>query len=203
MDKIIPKLLAFFFSRLIEVLAILFIVSSVLYFLSLVSYYPDDPNFLHSEKKVIVNYLGFKGSVIADFIFQSIGLVGYFFTINLFVWGFSAFKSKNFDFLIYNLFYTSIYFIVGATSFSIYKDQSFTLHSNGNGGFVGKLIKDIIINHFENVETKIILFILIIVSILFFILSINFNLKKFKIIILNLFIILKRLVLYFKKNKIV
>ena len=202
MDKIIPKISAFFFSRLIEALAIVFILSSLLYFLSLVSYHPDDANFLHSEKKIIINFLGFKGSVLADFIFQSIGLIGYLFTINLFIWGLSAFKNKNFDFLIYNLFYTSIYFISGSTSFSIYKDQSFILHANGNGGFVGKIIKDIIVNYFKNIEIKIILLILILISILFFILSINLNFQKFKIFILYFFAFFKKIILNLKKNKV-
>ena len=72
--------------KIIQLLGIILIILGVLFLLSLISYSPEDPNFIFSENKEINNFLGFKGSFISDFFFQAIGLVSFFpksFSINL------------------------------------------------------------------------------------------------------------------------
>ena len=44
---------------------------------ALVTYSPDDPNFIFPENTQIKNLLGFQGSFISDLFFQSVGLVSY------------------------------------------------------------------------------------------------------------------------------
>ena len=60
----------FLFQRLSELIGILFIIFSILLFLSLVTYSPDDPNFIFSENIEIKNKLGIYGSYVSDFFFS-------------------------------------------------------------------------------------------------------------------------------------
>ena len=116
-------------------LAIIFFSASVL--VSLMSYSPDDPNFIINEKENIKNLLGFRGSIIADFLFQSIGLIAYLVPFTLFFSGVNIFKTKNQIIIIENLFFCILYILFGCLFFSYFKDESCFLTINGNGGFVG------------------------------------------------------------------
>ena len=83
--KLLNKTVDFTIKRIVELFAILIIFLSISLFLSLVSYSPEDPNFIFPENTVIKNILGIQGSFISDLFFQSIGLVSYFisFTVNI------------------------------------------------------------------------------------------------------------------------
>ena len=62
---------SFIKNRLIESLGIIIIISSIFIFLSILSYSPNDPNFIYSPENIeIKNFGGFYGSVIADFCFR-------------------------------------------------------------------------------------------------------------------------------------
>ena len=74
------KTLDFTIKRLAEITGILLIFISILLFISLVSYSPDDPNFIFSEKSEFKNMLGFKGSYTSDFFF-SINWVNFIFSV--------------------------------------------------------------------------------------------------------------------------
>ena len=63
--------------RIAEVLGLIVSFSGLLIFIALVSYTPNDPNFIINENIEIKNILGFRGSVVSDFLFQSIGLISY------------------------------------------------------------------------------------------------------------------------------
>ena len=67
----------FLINRITELLGLTIIFFSTSVLVSLMSYSPDDPNFIINEKENIKNLLGFRGSIIADFLFQSIGLIAY------------------------------------------------------------------------------------------------------------------------------
>ena len=71
----INKIGDFIIKRLAELVGIFLIIASALLFISLISYSPEDPNFIFPDTQDIKNYLGFRGSVIADIFFQSIGIV--------------------------------------------------------------------------------------------------------------------------------
>ena len=68
---------AFIFNRLIEIFAIGLFLLAILLSLAVVSYTPDDPNFIFSENIEIKNKLGIYGSYVSDFFFQSIGLISF------------------------------------------------------------------------------------------------------------------------------
>ena len=79
----INKISDFIIRRLAELVGIFLVVISILLFISLISYSPDDPNFIFPENQEIKNLLGFRGSLIADIFFQSIGLVSYLVSLTL------------------------------------------------------------------------------------------------------------------------
>jgi len=71
------KTFDFTIKRVAEIIGIFLVCIAVLFFLSLVSYSPEDPNFIFTENTEIKNILGFKGSYISDLFFQSIGLIAF------------------------------------------------------------------------------------------------------------------------------
>ena len=81
--KTASLLINFTIKRLAEIFGILIFVAGLLLFLSLLTYSPQDPNFIFPENTEIKNILGFEGSFVADLFFQSIGLISYMFSITL------------------------------------------------------------------------------------------------------------------------
>ena len=118
------------------------IIFSTLLLISILSYSPNDPNFIVNDTDKIANWLGFRGSVISDFMFQSIGLVAYLVPITLFFSGLNILVHKKNIILVDNLFFCIFYVLFGSLFFSYYIDQSFFLTINGNGGFVGIFLKE-------------------------------------------------------------
>ena len=104
---------------------------------SLITFSPDDPNFIFPENTQIKNLLGFQGSFIADLFFQSIGLVSYLVSFTFLITGINIFTSKDFFLIIENIFFSILYSIFGTLFLTHYYPEIFTLYINGNGGFVG------------------------------------------------------------------
>ena len=77
----VEKVKDFTQKRLIEAIGILLLILSILIFVALISYSPNDPNFIYSENLELNNILGINGSIGADFLLQSIGLISYFLPI--------------------------------------------------------------------------------------------------------------------------
>ena len=61
---------AFIFNRLIEIFAIGLFLLAILLSLAVVTYTPDDPNFIFSEGQKVKNLLGINGSIISDLFFS-------------------------------------------------------------------------------------------------------------------------------------
>ena len=95
-SQILIKINSFVKSRLIEFLGILLVVTGIFLLASIVSYSPSDPNFIYTpENTNIKNIGGFYGSVISDFLLQTIGLTALLVILNLFNWGFTLISSKK------------------------------------------------------------------------------------------------------------
>ena len=75
MRELINKIGTFCVNRLAELVGIIIILASIFIFASLVTYSPEDPNFIFPENTLIKNLMGSKGSFISDLFFQSFGLV--------------------------------------------------------------------------------------------------------------------------------
>ena len=82
--KILEKTSNFIIKRFIELLGLIISLLSILLIISLLSYTPEDPNFIFPENSIIKNKLGFQGSFISDIFFQSIGLISILTSITFF-----------------------------------------------------------------------------------------------------------------------
>ena len=177
--KIINSVSILLVNRLLEISGILLLILGILLMLSLVSYSPEDPNFIFPHNTEIKNLLGFQGSFTADIFFQSIGLISYLVAISYILTGLNIFINKNLLLLITNTFFIILYSLVSSFFFSLFYQDSLSLHVNGNGGFIGNFLKDSFLNSLVNYnETFFYYFLIFIITILFFI-SINFNPKNF------------------------
>ena len=177
--KIAKNSLDFVINRFIELLGFCIAAIGLLLFMALLSYSPEDPNFIFTGEKQIQNILGFKGSVVSDIFFQSIGLISILVAITIFITGINVLRSKNTIILIENLFFAILYSLCGSLFFTFFYSESFWLSINGNGGFIGKFLEKSFIFSIINLNEKVSFYLLIIIIIILFLLSINFHPKKF------------------------
>jgi len=199
---ILTKINSIVKNRLIELIGFLFILISIFLLGSIVSYSPSDPNFIYMpENTEIKNIGGFYGSVISDFLLQSLGLMSIFLVINFFYWGLKLVTEKTISNFITKIFFTLIYIVFGTTVLNILYNDSFWLIDNGNGGFVGQGINESI-NYFTPImENQYVIYSLILLTTIFFILSLKIKLNEITKIILFPFIIIKKIISFFIKDK--
>ncbi len=177
--KIANSTLQFAVNRLIEIFGILVSLIGLFLIISLIFYSPNDPNFIFPENREIKNLLGSQGSYISDLFFQSIGVISYLVSITFILSGINIFKNKDLFLIIENLFFTVLYGIFGALFFDYFYKETLELYINGNGGFVGQYINQTFIGNIINLQTTVSYYTLITLIIVFFLVSINFNPKKF------------------------
>jgi len=188
-------------NRLIELLGIALMLSGIFLLVSIITYSPSDPNFIYTpENTEIKNIGGFYGSIVSDFLLQSIGLVSIFLTTNFFYWGLKVFKKKIIFNFITKIFYTLIYILSGTAVLNIFYTDSFWLIDNGNGGFVGRAIKENIYYFAPLVENQYVIYCLASLAIIFYVLSLSITLREIISIILFPFITVKKIVIFFRKN---
>ncbi len=195
----------FLLRRIIEIVGISISILGILIFTSLISYSPSDPNFIFPDNVEIKNILGFQGSYTSDLFFQSFGLIAYLIPITYFFTGINIFKNKEIFRLIENTFFIVLYTLVGSLFFSLYFKNSFSLYINGSGGFVGNYLNSEIVRETIQSYKNIFYFIFILCIALFFLLSVNFNLKNFFLAIKNIikFLIRDKQKNYTNKNEII
>jgi len=173
--------------RLAELVGLFLVVLSILLFLSLTSYSPEDPNFIFPDNTKINNFLGLKGSFTSDIFYQSLGLISILIPFTIFFTGINLFNKKSFLIIIENIFFIILYSILGCLFFSSFHEKSYWLTINGNNGFVGNLFEDSVLINLINLNEQISYYVLIILILLTFLLSINFNLKSFLLFIKKIF----------------
>ena len=176
-ENLLGKTKVFFIRRIAELFAITIIILSISIFISVLSYSPSDPNFIISENKEIKNFLGYRGSVLSDFLFQSMGLIAYLIPFTLFFSGVKIFINKRHIFFIDNLFFCILYIILGSLFLSYFYNNSFFLTINGNGGFIGQIFKNIF-SFLLDLNENFSYYFLLIITFLFFLISINFSFSK-------------------------
>ena len=189
--KTADSLINFAIKRLAEISGITIFVVGIMLFLALVTYSPEDPNFIFPENTKIKNLLGFQGSFISDLFFQSVGLIAFLIPITLIITGFNIFKTKDFFLFIENIFFTILYSIFGTLFFAYFYSEVYTIYINGNSGFVGQYLNQTFLNSLILINENISYYILILTISIFFLISVNFNLKKFFLLIqkfLNIFL---------------
>ena len=177
--KFTSSITNFIIKRVIELFGVVLIILSILLFVALLTYSPQDTNFVFSNNNNINNILGFKGSIVSDFFLQSIGLISFLVSLTIFFTGTNIIIKKKILIILENLFFTIIYSIVGTLFLTFYYKNSFWLAINGNGGFVGKFISNSFLKSLIIFDEKICYYLLIIITLFLFLISVNFNLKSF------------------------
>ncbi len=177
--KIANTVLLFTINRLIEIIAIGILIAGILLLIALLSYSPDDPNFIFPENTEIKNLLGFYGSYVSDLFFQSIGLVSYLISLTFILTGINIFIRKDFFLVIENLFFSVLYSVVGTLFLSFFYKNTFSLYINGNGGFIGNYLNENFLGNLIKLQTQVSYYFLLFLITVLFLISINFNPKKF------------------------
>jgi len=172
-------LINFTIKRLAEIFGIIISVAGIMLLIALITYSPEDPNFVFPNNTVINNLLGFKGSFISDLFFQSIGLIAYLVSFTFIITGINITRTKEFFLIIENTFFITLYSIFGTLFFTYFYSKGFTLYINGNGGFVGAYFNQTFFNSLIQINENIFYYILILIILFLFLISINFSPKKF------------------------
>ena len=173
--------------KFIQFIGIVIVIFGALFLISLITYSPDDPNFIFSENKEIKNLLGFNGSLVSDFFFQAIGLISFLIPVTIIISGFNILFNKKIIIVFENLFFIVLYSLLGSIYLSFFYQDSFYLTVSGNGGFIGNFfvnsfLKEILILNEQVSYISLIIFVFIL-----FLLSINFKIK-YLIVIKNFFL---------------
>ena len=193
MNEFINKIGSFCIKRLAELIGISLITISILLLISLLSYSPEDPNFIFPENTVVKNLLGTKGSYVSDLLFQSFGLIAILIPITYFFTGINILISKTFLIIIENTFFAVFYIFIGCLFFTAFHEKSFWLIINGNNGFLGNLFEDNFLLSVVTSNKKFSYYFLIILISLFFFKSINFK-------IFFIFSLIKKILFIFSKK---
>ena len=177
--KTANSLLNFALRRLAEISGIIISSAGILLFIALFSYSPEDPNFIFAKNTEIKNLLGFQGSFISDLFFQSFGFIAYLISFTYIITGINIFRIKEFFLIIENTFVAILYTIIGTLFLNHFYTDTFTLYINGNGGFVGNYFGQTFLNSIIFINETLTYYVLIILIITLFFLSINFHPIKF------------------------
>ena len=185
-------LLNFALRRLAEIFGILISLTGVMLFFALITYSPNDPNFIFSDNTKIENLMGFQGSFVSDLFFQSVGLIAYLIPFTLIFTGINILKTKDFFLFIENNFFTILYLIFGTLFFAYYYPDTYALYVNGNSGFVGEYLNNTFLKSLILINDDIFFYILILIIIILFLISINFNPKNLLLFFKRIFSIINK-----------
>ncbi len=193
MRELLNKIGTFCINRLAELVGVLIVLTSIFIFISLITYSPEDPNFIFPEKTTIKNLMGSKGSFVSDLLFQSFGLASMMIPITFFFTGIVIAVSKNFLAIIENLFLIIVYILLASLFFSAFDETSYWLIINGKSGFLGDLYRETFILEFVKSSEDFSYYFLIALILLFFLKSLNFKFYY-------MFNIFKKIILLFKNK---
>ena len=172
-------LLNFTIKRLAEIFGIVIFIAGGMLLVALLTYSPEDPNFVFPDNTEIKNILGFQGSFISDLFLQSIGLIAYPLSFTFVITGINIFRVKDFFLILQNTFFVILYVVFGTLYLTYFYSNDFTLYINGNGGFVGNYLNQTFLNSLVKTNENISYYILILLIIFLFLISVNFNPKNF------------------------
>jgi S-DNA-T family DNA segregation ATPase FtsK/SpoIIIE len=186
----------FSINRVIEIFGISVLIAGFLLLSSLVTFSPDDPNFIFPSNTQIKNILGFRGSFTSDIFFQTFGLISLLIPFSLIASGVNIILNKKILILIESIFYTIFYSLIGSLFFSFFYPLAFKLYINGNGGFIGMYLKTTFLNSIININPQIFYYIFSLLISFLFLISIQFKINSFFKVFKKMF-----LFLFSKKQK--
>ena len=197
--------ISFGINRVIDIVGVAILVAGTLLLASLISFSPDDPNFIFPDNTVIKNILGSRGSFTADIFFQSFGVIALLIPISLIISGVNIILKKKILLILESFFYTILYSLLGSLFFSFFYPVTFKLYINGNGGFIGKYLETSFLNSLLNINPQISYYTLILLILILFLISIQFKVNYFYKILKKIFKILfsKKEKNYTNENEII
>ena len=186
----------FAIKRLAEICGFIIFSGGTMLLISLITYSPEDPNFIFPDNTEIKNLLGFQGSFVSDLFFQSFGLIAYLIALTFIITGINIFRTKEFFLIIENTFFAILYCVLGALFLTYFYSKGFTLYINGNGGFIGSYLNQTFLNALIQINSNVFYYISIILILFLFLVSVNFNPKNFYLYIKKIWTIFAK-----KENK--
>ena len=196
LKKIASNTINFGINRVIEIIGVAILVTGILLLASLITFSPDDPNFIFPNNTEIKNILGFRGSFAADIFLQSFGVIALLIPFSLIVSGANIIIKKEIFLIIESVFYSVLYSLLGSLFFSFFYPNAFKLYINGNGGFIGKYLETTFLNSIININSQIFYYVFLLLISILFLISIQFKINSFYKIIKKIFKLL-----FFKKEK--
>ena len=187
LKQLADKTLSFGVNRVIEIIGVTILAMSILLLASLITFSPDDPNFIFPDNIKIKNILGFRGSFTADIFFQSIGIISLLIPFSLIISSINIILNKKIFSIIGSIFYITLFSLLGSFFFSFFYPTAFKLYINGNGGFVGKYLETTFLHTIININTQISYYILALSILILFLISIQFKINFFYRFIKKLF----------------
>ena len=185
----LDSLTNFIKKRTFELLGLILILTGIALAISFATYAPEDPSFIYGDGNLeINNFFGIYGSSVADFLLQSFGLVSFLLLANFILWGINLLIKKEIKRIILKLFLVVIYLILGSVFIYLTFNNSFWLIDNGNSGFVGEISYNFIKNIIPWINDEYSLFAILFLTIIFFILSSDLNIKEITLRILQFFL---------------
>ena len=188
------KFAEFIQKRLLELGSLVIIFISIGFFIFLINYSPAGEEISKQEYNFLIYYIKIIGNFLSDFFLQSFGLAAFLFPACITIWGLRIlfFKAlNNISLKILTLVASTIFL---AVSISLYKNESFWLFYNGNGGFLGNAIKTKIVNYLALPKSEYLLIITLLISIFLFFFSSGL---KFK----SIFLFISKFFSFFSKYK--
>ena len=203
--KLANNTINFGINRIIETAGIALVVIGILLLVSLVTFSPDDPNFIFPDNTEIKNLLGFNGSYTADLFFQTFGLIVLLIPFTLIFSGIHIILNKKIFLIFESIFYSVLYSSFGSLFFSFFYPTAFNLYINGNGGFIGKYFETTFLTSLININSQISYYLLILIILILFLISIHFKISSFYKTIKKLFklIFVKKEKSYTNENEII
>jgi len=188
------KFAEFIQKRLLELGSLVIIFISIGFFIFLINYSPAGEEISKQEYNFLIYYIKIIGNFLSDFFLQSFGLAAFLFPTCITIWGLRIlfFKAlNNISLKILTLVASTIFL---AVSISLYKNESFWLFYNGNGGFLGNAIKTKIVNYLALPKSEYLLIVTLLISIFLFFFSSEL---KFK----SIFLFISKFFSFFSKYK--
>ena len=179
LKKLASNVINFGLNKAIELIGIAIFIVGVLLLASLITFSPDDPNFIFPIDKEIKNILGFRGSFTADIFFQSFGMITLLIPFTLMISGANIILNKKILLILESIFYTILYSLLGSLFFSFFYPTGFKLYINGNGGFIGKYLETTFLNSLINANSLIFYYVLVLSILILFLISIQFKINYF------------------------
>ena len=160
LKKLANNAIDFGINRVIEIIGAAILVAAIFLLTSLITFSPDDPNFIFPINTEIKNVLGFRGSFTADIFFQSFGMIALLIPFSFIVSAVNIFLNKKIFLLIESTFYIILYSLLGSLFFSFFYPAAFRLYIYGNGGFIGKYLEATFLNSIINLNSQIFYYII-------------------------------------------